>query len=316
MKNYKPLVSIIIPVYNGSNYLKESIESALSQTYDNIEIIVVNDGSKDEGKTESIALSYGDRIRYLNKENGGVSSALNYGIRNMNGEWFSWLSHDDLYFPTKIEDEVNAIIDSKGKFVVYCGGILIDSDGNKINVKLRSIEKTDDSPKETMLKNLKHNRLGGCSFLVSKMAFDEVGLFDENIRTVSDYDMWYRLLFNDYKFIFVNKSLVKTRVHKKQVTYTMSTLGTNEFETFHNWVADRLYNKKEWCDYNSMMYVASCALRRGFKHSADYIFKYCSKLTKNKLKFSLEKRWLFIHNFFVRKARKIARKIFAKKKVK
>ena len=89
----QPTVSIIIPVYNGSNYLQEAIDSALAQTYPNCEILVINDGSCDEGKTEAIALSYGDRIRYFKKENGGVASALNMGIRQMTGEYFSWLSH-------------------------------------------------------------------------------------------------------------------------------------------------------------------------------------------------------------------------------
>ena len=102
-----PLVSIIIPVYNGSNYLSQAIDSALAQTYKNIEIIVVNDGSKDDGATEKIALSYGDKIRYYAKENGGVSSALNYGIEKMKGEYFSWLSHDDKYTPSKIEDQMS-----------------------------------------------------------------------------------------------------------------------------------------------------------------------------------------------------------------
>ena len=104
-----PLVSIVIPVYNGGNYLKEAVDSALNQTYRNIEILVVNDGSKDDGKTEAIALSYGDKIRYLKKENGGVASALNMGIRNMKGEYFSWLSHDDLYYSEKIEKEMQAV---------------------------------------------------------------------------------------------------------------------------------------------------------------------------------------------------------------
>ena len=72
-----PRVSIIIPVYNGANYMREAIDSALAQTCSDIDVIVVNDGSRDDGATAEIARSYGGRIRYLEKENGGVSSALN-----------------------------------------------------------------------------------------------------------------------------------------------------------------------------------------------------------------------------------------------
>ena len=106
---YNPLVSIIIPVYNGAKYLEHAIECALSQTYQNIEILVVNDGSTDDGASENVAKKYADKIRYFHKENGGVSSALNLAIREMKGEWFSWLSHDDGYKAEKIEKQVNAI---------------------------------------------------------------------------------------------------------------------------------------------------------------------------------------------------------------
>ena len=104
--NYQPKVSIIIPVYNGSNFLAQAINAALAQTYPNCEILVINDGSQDHGASEKIALSYGNKIKYYLKENGGVSSALNFAFKKMTGEWFSWLSHDDLYYPQKIEKQI------------------------------------------------------------------------------------------------------------------------------------------------------------------------------------------------------------------
>jgi hypothetical protein len=110
MNSITPKVSIIIPVYNGSNFLREAIDSALAQTYENIEILVINDGSKDNGKTEEIALSYGEKIHYFSKENGGVSSALNMAIKEMTGEYFSWLSHDDLYYEDKVKRQIETLL--------------------------------------------------------------------------------------------------------------------------------------------------------------------------------------------------------------
>jgi glycosyltransferase involved in cell wall biosynthesis len=109
MIEIKPLVSIVIPLYNGANFLSEAINCALNQTYSNIEVIVINDGSKDDGAGREVALSFGDKIRYFEQENGGVSAALNHGISKMNGEYFSWLSHDDLYTNDHIEKQVGLL---------------------------------------------------------------------------------------------------------------------------------------------------------------------------------------------------------------
>ena len=130
-----PKVSIIIPVYNGSNYLKNAIECALQQTYGNLEVLVVDDGSTDDGATENIAMEYGDRIRYFKKPNGGVSSALNFGIQNMTGDYFSWLSHDDAYSNDKIKDSVDLLAEHKligEDAVAFTGGHFIDSYGKVI----------------------------------------------------------------------------------------------------------------------------------------------------------------------------------------
>lgn len=132
MNSQQPLVSIVIPVYNGSNYLKYAIDSALAQTYNNIEIIVVNDGSTDNGETEKLALSYGDSICYYAKENGGVSSAINFGIRQMKGEYFSWLSHDDQYSETKIERQLEVL--RHGGDIAVCSERQINKDGQYLTV--------------------------------------------------------------------------------------------------------------------------------------------------------------------------------------
>ncbi len=120
MSFFNPLVSIVIPVYNGANLLEEAIKSALNQTHKNIEVIVINDGSNDNNKTEEIALSFKKKIKYFKKVNGGVSSALNLGIRKMKGQYLSWLSHDDLYHKDKIKKQVDFLNYNDKAQIVGC----------------------------------------------------------------------------------------------------------------------------------------------------------------------------------------------------
>lgn len=209
---FNPLVSIVIPVYNGANYLREAIDSALAQTYKNLEIIVVNDGSNDDGATEEIALSYGNRIRYYSKPNGGTSTALNVAIRHMKGEYFSWLSHDDMYYPGKIEEEVKALQELEDKNTI----IMSDLDG--INEEYQKIYKTDyiqhikayPPRKNSMLHPIIYNQTHGCTLLIPKACFDEVGLFDEKELVAQDFEFFYRA-FKKFPHKLIPKVLVTAR---------------------------------------------------------------------------------------------------------
>jgi len=218
--NNTPLVSIIIPVYNGSDYLKEAIESALAQTYSNIEIIVVNDGSNDDGKTESIALSYKDKIRYFSKENGGVSSALNLGISQMEGAYFSWLSHDDKYIETKIEAQIDLIKKYQNERVIaLCGSRFIDSNSKEICRQSKERFKSEFIDWEIALNNLfECGTYNGCAFLIPKDFFDECGLFDEQLRFAQDTLMWSKLLLSKCSIVYDGQVGVLSRIHGNQQT--------------------------------------------------------------------------------------------------
>lgn len=216
-----PLVSIIIPVYNGANYLKEAIDSALAQTYENIEVIVVNDGSTDN--TEEIALSYGDKIRYFNKENGGVSSALNLGIKNMRGEYFSWLSHDDKYFSTKVEQQVKALADCENpNTICLCGTSFIDKNSSIIEVNKKTYYdfKNVYSWQEGLKILILNDSFIGCALLIPKTVFEECGFFDETLRYCQDFLMWIKIFLNEYDLIYVFEKGVMMRIHDKQLTQT------------------------------------------------------------------------------------------------
>jgi glycosyltransferase involved in cell wall biosynthesis len=208
----KQIVSVIIPVYNGANYLAEAIDSALAQSWPHCEVIVVDDGSNDGGATERIAQSYGDRIRYVHKRNGGVGSALNCGIQEMRGEYFSWLSHDDVYLPTKVEVELRAA----RAFIQPC---LVLSDfarfftGGKIP-ELHSIANGNEFAEKPLWAILE-GKIHGCTMLVPREAFENCGRFDESRPTTQDYELWFRMALK-YPFIHVPEVLVQSRQHEQQ----------------------------------------------------------------------------------------------------
>lgn len=212
MKERNPKVSIVIPVYNGSNYLKEAIDSALAQTYKNIEIIVVNDGSNDDGATERIAKSYGKRIKYYRKENGGVATALNLGIKKMTGEYFSWLSHDDLYYQDKIEKQINFLAKLQYKKVFLYSNYSILR-GQQITPVVHNHEMLTRKPKYSLLRGC----VNGITILIPKKILDEMGEFDELLRCTQDYDYWRRIEAK-YEFVHMEDVLSITRLHPQQDT--------------------------------------------------------------------------------------------------
>ncbi|MBQ2727165.1 MAG: glycosyltransferase [Clostridia bacterium] len=249
---YLPKISIVIPAYNASNYLAEAIDSALAQTYTNTEIIVVNDGSKDDGATERTALAYGNKIRYFSKENGGSSSALNMGITNMTGEWFSWLSHDDLYTPEKLEKQVayihSLVIEEPElpKHIFFSASELIDADGKTI----RSFQEKNEKALAAKVEQFPHNghliaeptvyNFHGCSCLIHKDAFTEIGCFDEHLRLLNDMDLWFRLYAAGYHVHYIPEPLVKGRIHAKQVSKSIGY-------SYHNPEQDMFWNRSlDW----------------------------------------------------------------------
>ena len=300
---YEPLVSIVIPVYNGANYLKEAIEAALSQTYNRVEIIIVNDGSTDDAESAKIALSYGERIRYFEKPNGGVSTALNLAIANMNGEWFSWLSHDDLYLPRKIEQQIRFINHmmmkyprfDKDRSVIYCKNFTINSEGKVIKKKIFALPEHMNR-KKMILKHIKNFRIGGCAVLIPRNAFNDVGLFAEDIRTASDKEYWFRLINHDYSYYFLSKRLVKNRVHKKQVGKVYSDRLRDEVDLLDCSIMEDVWNRRTDETWHYFFKLACFLIKREHSKASEITLKYAEKLSGNSKQFCRAKKlWIPIY---------------------
>lgn len=224
---FNPKVSIVIPVFNGGNFLSQAIDSALAQTYRNIEILVINDGSEDGGETDRIAASYGDRIRYYKKPNGGVASALNMAINQMSGDYFSWLSHDDLYVQEKVERQIELLScmssADRRRTVVYSDFCVFSNDPERTIPRLMQ----GISPEEFRYWLTKEGSLHGCTLLIPKAALVETGGFNERLHTTQDYDLWFRMA-KSYRFVHLSECLVKARSHSEQGSSKMAGLATAE----------------------------------------------------------------------------------------
>lgn len=274
-----PRVSIIIPVYNGANYLDESIKSALAQTYQNLEVIVVNDGSTDMGATEKIAQSFGDKIKYFHKENGGVASALNFGIQKMTGSYLSWLSHDDLYEKTKIEDQVRMAVTHGGNTVIACNARVLFESGIK---KPGPINKNVFKYFDIFLAISADVGLNGCSLLIPKKAFLDSGGFNSALPVTQDYDLWFRLYHeHNYKFALLDKDLVVYRRHQEQDSVKKEQLSIKAGDNLHydilNTVKYEEFKKFLQDDKSNLKYVlASYRLYkgRGYVKTRSAILKY------------------------------------------
>ena len=210
------LVSIIIPVYNSAQFLKQSLESVINQTYQNIEIICVNDGSTDNSL--EILQQYSDKITIISQENHGLASALNLGIRKMKGIWFKWFSPDDVMYPYTIRTLINEA-KNKPNTILYSNWEIIDENGKK----LREFQESNYDK----LTNFEYNiRLLDGQLINVNTALIPSSLFEKNsIRDLADhvaidYDFFLRsALLHDIKFYLISKPLIKYRIHSNQLSH-------------------------------------------------------------------------------------------------
>lgn len=241
----QPLVSIVIPVYRGAAYLGEAIESVLAQTWPSREILVVNDGSDDDGATERVARSFGDRIRYIAKENGGVASALNEGIRQMKGEYFAWLSHDDLYTPQRIAHQMACLEQLRDKKTILFGDYSNFTDEQEIEARVVGSRYTQQQL-DTPLFAVFHRAVNGCTTLIHRDHFARVGLFDESKQTTQDYDMWFRLM-RGQPVHFCAACDTRSRIHPNQGSRRMAGIHQLECEALWRTLFDAVSAEEMVC---------------------------------------------------------------------
>jgi glycosyltransferase involved in cell wall biosynthesis len=211
----EPTVSVILPVYNGENYLRSSVESVLGQTFQDFELIVIDDGSVDS--TPEIVRGYGERVRYVRQENTGVAGAFNHGLRLAEGRYISWLSHDDRFQPEKLKKQVEALARFDSPVACYTDIEMINGRGEVVgNHRLPEYERGEA---------LKHILTGGpiCSACYSLMydrrCIEEIGPYSVELRYTQDVDMLSRLA-RRFPLVHVPGFLMQVREHETRGIHT------------------------------------------------------------------------------------------------
>jgi glycosyltransferase involved in cell wall biosynthesis len=202
----RPLASVVIPTYNRSGLLREAVESALAQTYPNVEVIVVDDGSTDD--TPEVMARYDGRVQYIRQPNRGVAAARNAGIRASRGEYLCFLDDDDLFLPRKIERQVHVLDRRPHLGLVHCRYYRADGEGNYL-------DKPGLLPEGDVLGELvRWNFVWMGAPLVRRECLERVGLFDEHVPSVTaDWDMWLRIAMAGYPFGCAQEPLGVYRIY-------------------------------------------------------------------------------------------------------
>jgi len=212
------LVSVIIPVYNSEKFVSQAIESVLNQTFQNIEVIAIDDGSTDNSL--EILQQFSEKIKIISKENEGLVSALELGIKNMNGRWFKWFSPDDVLYDDAIETLVKEIEKFPENTIVYSNWELIDEENKKLG------DFSESNYNELEIFDFNVQLLDGQQINVNTTLIPK-SLFDNgcNIRQLKDpvaidYDFFLRAgIIHNTRFHLVPETIVKYRISRNQLSH-------------------------------------------------------------------------------------------------
>ncbi len=209
------MVSVVLPTYNGEKYLSQSIDSVLAQTYSDWELIIIDDGSTD--RTEEIARSYADKDKrityYKNPKNIQLPRSLNRGFAMSVGEYLTWTSDDNVYYPDAFETMVKTLESDRELGFVFSSCDVIDADGKKVDEWIM--------PENMELRQIMGTNIVGACFMYTRRVYAIVGDYNPSLFLAEDFDYWQRI-FANFKVKPIEKTLYAYRRHAENLTSTRS----------------------------------------------------------------------------------------------
>lgn len=212
-----PRVSVIMPVFNCGRYIREAMSSVTAQTYKDFELIVVDDGSRDDTKNivnAFIAENGQYRIKYIYQENKGTAGARNAGIANSGGEFLAFLDCDDVWLPHKLEVQAPVLESDAGAGLVFGGTAFFgETQAHPPPSETQDLSKLDHSAASLFAGSY----ISTLTVMVRKACLEKSGSFDESLAIVEDYDLWLRIA-KYYRIVYVDSLVAKYRVHPGNIS--------------------------------------------------------------------------------------------------
>lgn len=207
-----PNVSVVIPTYNHARYLRSALNSVIGQSYPNLEVLVIDDGSTDD--TVAVLKPYQSHINYIYKKNGGTASALNLGLSRATGKYICWLSADDVFLEHKVAKQVALMESNPSLGFSYTSFEVIDGEGKK---QYDAHSPYFPDKQELVRKLMEGCFINGSSVIMRRSALESTGYFDESLPQAHDFDLWLRLL-RQYACGFLDEILLAYRWHGQNMS--------------------------------------------------------------------------------------------------
>jgi glycosyltransferase involved in cell wall biosynthesis len=228
--NPVPDVSVIIPVYRGSQYIAQALRSVFAQRFSAYEVIIINDGSPETEQVERELLPYTQQITYIKQENGGPSSARNAGILQAKGEYVAFLDCDDAWHPSYLEEQLALLRADPELDLIYCDALLIGTSPNAGKTVMEINPSHGAVTLESLLK-LDCSVITSCT-VVRRQCLLDTGLFDKDRRCCEDYDMWVRIADRGGRLAYQHKVLALRRIHSQAITADPSYVIDSQVAVF------------------------------------------------------------------------------------
>jgi glycosyltransferase involved in cell wall biosynthesis len=256
-----PLISVIIPTFNRAAWVREAVDSVLAQSFQDFELLVVDDGSTDT--TGEALIPYGDRLRYIYQTRQGVSAARNRGLEMAAGEWLAFLDSDDFWLPQKLETQVDFLNRNPQAEICQTEEIWVRH-GRRVNPRKKHRKPSGDifAPSLTLC------LVSPSAVMLKKSLLLEVGVFDRSLPACEDYDLWLRISCRKPVFLIEEPLVVKRGGHPDQLSRCLSSLDRYRIRSLEKLLDSGLLSPRQYdlarreLDRKCRIYGQGC-LKRG-----------------------------------------------------